>query len=107
MKHPRTALTLAAATCLSLLAIPQVASAGPIENACLSSGRAPGAALCSCIQRAADATLTRRDQRTAARFFSDPGRAQDVRMSTRESDNAFWARYRQFGATAEAQCARG
>lgn len=107
MKQRLTALTLAAATGLSMLGAPQGAVAGPIENACLGSGRATGAVLCACIQRAADGTLTRREQRAAARFFSDPGRAQDVRMSTREKDNAFWARYRQFGATAEAQCRRG
>lgn len=107
MKQRLMVLGMAVATGMSALATPNGAAAGPVDNACLASGRAPGAALCTCIQRAADATLTRRDQRAAARFFRDPGRAQDVRMSSRESDNAFWARYRQFVATAEAQCAAG
>jgi hypothetical protein len=106
MKQHITALALAAGAGMWLAAAPQAAHAGPIERACLGSARGPAPALCGCIQQVADATLTRRDQRAAARFFSDPGRAQEVRMSTRQSDNEFWSRYRQFGSVAEAQCAR-
>lgn len=84
------------------------AQAGPIENACLRSDRGAGRSLCGCIQQVADVTLGRSDQRTAARFFRDPHKAQEVRTSKDESDAAFWARYRQFGNAAEAQCsARG
>lgn len=90
-----------------LLSLPVVASAGVIERACLSSDRAFGnRPLCSCIQQAADRTLTARDQRQAARLFRDPDRAQQVRMSTRRSDEAFWTRYQSFGAFAEVVCAR-
>ncbi|MCL4187735.1 MAG: hypothetical protein KJZ85_09010 [Rhodobacteraceae bacterium] len=84
------------------------AVAGPIESACNASGRqAASRALCACIQVAADATLTRSDQRRASRFFSDPHQAQEVRMSKSDSDSAFWDRYRAFGALAESRCARG
>lgn len=82
--------------------------AGPIEQACLRSGReAASRALCGCIQQVADRTLTNADQRRAAKFFSDPHRAQEVRQSDRTSEEAFWLRYKNFGATAEAFCAQG
>jgi hypothetical protein len=81
------------------------ASAGPIERACLQSGRqAATPALCGCIQRAADQTLSRADQSRAATFFRDPHRAQEVRQSKRAADEEFWRRYRAFGAAAESAC---
>lgn len=94
-------LILAAA--LAALSTPVVA--GPIERACLQSDR-PGVSrgVCGCIQKAADVTLSRRDQRQAARFFRDPHRAQEVRQSDRRSDEAFWQRYKRFGATAAGSC---
>ena len=80
--------------------------AGPIESACNRSDRAQAnPALCRCIDTVAQQTLTRSEQRRAARFFTDPDLAQEVRMSKRESDNVFWDRYRAFGATAEQYCA--
>lgn len=79
-------------------------AAGPIHDACLRSDRAAGRSLCRCIQKAADGTLSRRDQRAAAQFFRDPHKAQEVRMSKRRSDNAFWSRYRVFGSVAERTC---
>lgn len=83
------------------------AEAGPIDNACAQSQRTmQGVALCGCIQQVADMTLSRSDQRRAAGFFRDAQEAQEVRMSKRDSDNAFWARYKNFAATAEAYCAR-
>ena len=76
-----------------------------IERACLKSDRGQGnRSLCGCIQDAANLTLTSRDQRHAATFFSDPHRAQEVRQSDRRSDEAFWERYRNFGQTAETFC---
>ncbi len=86
--------------------LPLAAMAGPIENACLKSDRkAASRSLCTCIQQAADMTLTGSDQRRAAKFFRDPDEAQTVRMSKSDNDNAFWARYRSFGDMAEAYCA--
>lgn len=82
-----------------------LAMAGPIDSACVRSDRARGnAPLCGCIQQVANQTLSRSDQRLAATFFRDPHRAQEVRMSKRDADNAFWARYKRFADTAEAYC---
>lgn len=108
---PRSNRSLASAVLAATIAVTTLgtsaALAGPIQNACIESPRARGdRALCGCVQAAADATLTRGDQRRAARFFRDPHRAQEVRMSKSDSDNAFWARYRNFGDLAEARCAR-
>lgn len=82
-----------------------LAEAGPIESACLRSGNAnASAALCGCIQQVADMTLGRTDQQRAAKFFQNPDKAQEVRMSKTENDNAFWQRYANFGSTAESVC---
>ncbi|MCB6178249.1 hypothetical protein LHP98_08915 [Rhodobacter sp. Har01] len=83
-----------------------VAAAGPIESACLRSGRdAASRALCGCIQEVADMTLKGNDQRRAAKFFRDPELAHEVWISQRPDDDAFWNRYKQFGEMAEAYCA--
>lgn len=79
--------------------------ANPVERACNSSDRsAANARLCSCIGGVARATLSRSDMRQAARFFRDPARAEEMRMSDRRSDEAFWDRYSDFGDAAAAQC---
>lgn len=97
--------TLIAASLLAL-ALPMSAMAGPIENACLKSGRQQAnRSLCGCIQQVADMTLQGGDQRQAAKFFKDPEQAQKVRMSKSDRDNAFWARYKNFSETAAAYCA--
>lgn len=102
MKTP----VFAAITSLILLA-PVAAFAGPVENACNRSDR-PGTnrALCRCIDAVASQTLTRSEQRRAARFFSNPDEAQSVRMSRSAADNEFWSRYRAFGEAAERSCVR-
>jgi hypothetical protein len=82
------------------------AQAGPIQSACLRSDRdAANRSLCSCIQQVADMTLVGSDQRRAAKFFSDPDKANETWLSQRASDDAFWDRYKNFGQTAEAYCA--
>lgn len=86
-------------------AVTGTAEAGTIERACLASDRPKSRALCGCIQQAADVTLNGRDQKQAAQFFADPHRAQQIRQSGRPSDEQFWTRYKNFGATAEAYCA--
>ncbi len=84
---------------------PAIASAGPVESACVRSDRPQATrALCRCIDSVARRTLTRSEQRRAASFFRDPQLAQDVRMSKSDRDNAFWARYRAFGDAAERTC---
>lgn len=78
-----------------------------IRSACLGSERGQGeAVLCTCIQDAADLTLTTRDQRRASAFFDNPDRAQSVRQSNRRQDEEFWGRYRNFSDMAEALCGR-
>ncbi len=61
--------------------------------------------MCSCIQNAANQTLRGSDQGRAAAFFRDPEKAHEVWISQSSSDDAFWDRYKHFGATAEAFCA--
>ncbi|MFV0409540.1 MAG: hypothetical protein ACK5LJ_07530 [Paracoccus sp. (in: a-proteobacteria)] len=92
------------ATAAIVLTAP-LAMAGPIDSACTRSDRgARQPALCGCVQQVADQTLSRSDQRRAASFFRDPHKAQEVRMSQRDSDNAFWARYKRFTGAAERYC---
>ena len=101
----KNTLTLAVCTALAL-AIAAPSFAGPIESACLRSDRkAANRTLCGCIQQVADMTLRGGDQRRAAAFFRDPDKAQQVKMSKRNNDDAFWDRYRAFGEQAEAYCA--
>jgi len=86
--------------------LPVIASAGPVEQACNRSSRdAANRALCNCIGQVADMALRGSDQRRAASFFKDPDRAQQVKMSQRDADDAFWDRYKVFGEQAEARCA--
>ena len=84
---------------------PAQAASGEISRACRISDR-PAATprLCRCIQRVANETLNRSERRKAARFFSDPHRAQEIKMSNRGSDERFWKRYKAFGELAQAIC---
>ena len=80
------------------------AQANTIRQACLTSERVSSPGLCSCIQAAADRTLSARDQKVAASFFKDPDRAEEMRMSKRRTHEAFWDRYKEFGAVAASVC---
>lgn len=81
------------------------AEANIIKRACMKSDRQyANPSLCGCIQLVADITLSRRDQKTAAKFFRDPHRAQEVRQSGRANDAQFWTKYRAFGQSAESYC---
>ena len=81
------------------------AEARVIERACMQSDRQQAnRALCGCIQLVADITLSRRDQKMAAKFFRDPHRAQEVRQSSSPNDAQFWTKYRAFGQSAESYC---
>ncbi|MBV2358493.1 arginine transporter [Thalassococcus sp. CAU 1522] len=80
-------------------------SSGPISKACLGSGRkAANGRLCGCIQGVANRSLSGGDQRMAAKFFSDPHRAQEIRQSDNRSHEAFWQRYKAFAAQSEQIC---
>ncbi len=78
--------------------------AGSIEQACNSSPRNAAPATCLCIQKVADIKLTRGDQKQAAKFFSDPQLAQDIRQSDNPSNERFWLRYKEFGSLAAQHC---
>ncbi len=98
------ALTVALAP-VAVFTTSGMAIAGPIDRACMASDRkARSFRLCTCIQQVADRTLSRGDQRMAARFFRDPQRAQDIRQSDNASHEVFWRKYRAFGETAAAMC---
>ena len=97
--------TMAAAACFVLVSCGAGRVSGEIGNACMNGGRsAANSALCSCVQRAANQTLRGSDQARAAEFFADPHLAQETRQSNRSTDEAFWARYRNFANTAESMC---
>ena len=88
---------------LMLCALPLYAN--PVEQACNASDRTASRSLCACIGKVAAATLSGSDQRRAAKFFRDPAEAQKVRASDSRSNEAFWARYSDFGAAAQTYCA--
>uniref|UniRef100_UPI0040470FC6 arginine transporter n=1 Tax=Yoonia sp. TaxID=2212373 RepID=UPI0040470FC6 len=78
---------------------------GDVGKACMKADRnAASSSLCSCVQQAADQTLSSSEQRRAAAFFEDPQLAQDARQSSGRSSEAFWTRYKQFSATATQMC---
>jgi hypothetical protein len=99
-----TAFRFAAAMAVLLPAFSTVAEAGTIQRACMASDRGGNRALCSCIQQAADATLSGSDQRRAAKFFRDPEIAHRTWISQKPADDAFWDRYKSFGQTAASYC---
>ena len=55
----------------------------------------------------AEVALSGSDQRRAVSFFKDPEKAHKVWMSKSRGDDAFWDRYKAFGAQAEAMCGSG
>ena len=78
---------------------------GTIGSACMEAGRAAAnPALCSCVQRAANARLSGAEQRRAAEFFADPQKAQDTRQSDNAGSERFWERYKDFAALARSMC---
>lgn len=104
----KKSLVVALCAMVSVPLFPLQSIAGPIETACLRSGRdAANRAVCGCIQEVADMVLRGADQRRAAKFFRDPNLAHSVWISQKPSDDAFWDRYKQFGEMAEAYCAAG
>lgn len=107
MKHVKSAvlaLSLAPLATVSL-PVPTAQAASTIERACVKSDRkAASRPLCGCIQDVADMMLSRGDQKRAAEFFKEPHKAQVTRQSSRSSDEKFWLRYKEFGATARTYC---
>lgn len=99
----RAFLALAGAMTISATSV----AAGPVGSACLSAGRGVSPPLCACIQSVADMTLSGADQKMAARLFADPEKAEEIRVSDRARNKAFWARYQGFASTAGSVCAAG
>ena len=80
-------------------------AANLIERACLKAGRTGATReLCGCIQRVANQSLGKSDQRLAASFFKKPHKAQVIRQSDRASHEAFWTRYKKWSASAKETC---
>jgi hypothetical protein len=102
MKHVILAAFIALIT---LPATAPVAEAGRISRACIKAGRSSATpALCRCVQRQANRTLSFSDRRRAAKFFRKPQMAQDVRQSDSPKLEAFWKRYKAFGQAAKTRC---
>ena len=99
-------LTVRAAIAAGLVCVATAGMAGPVERACNKSDRdAANASVCACIGQVADITLNGADQRRAAKLFNDPEKANATWISQTANDDAFWDRYKAFGAQAEAYCA--
>lgn len=78
---------------------------GPISKACLQSDRKKKSRqLCTCIQAAADKTLSRSDQRRSVAFYDNPHLAQEIRTSDRAQDEKFWDAYAEYGRQAQKMC---
>ncbi len=97
---------LLVALCAALVtAVAHSADAAKIKQACLASDRSAATRdRCSCIQRVANQALTRSDQNTVAKWFTDPHQAQQLKMSQTARDDALWDRYQNFGQMAQAIC---
>ncbi len=105
MKSLFTAAVAATFLCSTHLAGP--AGAGTISRACLKSDRnAATRSMCRCIQKVANQSLSRSDQKLAASFFEDPHKAQEIRQSGNNSHERFWLRYKDFGTVVSATCGR-
>jgi uncharacterized protein YfaQ (DUF2300 family) len=81
------------------------AFAGSVQQACLTAG--PSKAnyrVCRCIQSAADATLSVKDQSLAAAIIRNPDNVTELKSSKRRNHALFMEGYSQFGELARAFC---
>jgi hypothetical protein len=98
-------VVLSIAMLLSVAPVPAFAGLGVIDRACRNSDRqASSPKLCSCIQKVANANLNIRERRKVAKWFKDPSKAEQVRMSDRSGDEALWQKYKAFGKRAQSSC---
>lgn len=86
-------------------ALPHLGDANTLNRACMRSDR-DGATrqMCRCIQKTANKSLSRADQRLAASFIKDPHRAQEIRQSDQRSHEIFWKRYKKFETSVVSSC---
>lgn len=100
-------LTLALLGALAAPVLTAPAEAGVMSRACMVSDRkAKSRNLCNCVQRVANAELSRSNQRLAAKFFKDPHKAQEIRQSDNPLYEKFWKKYKIFGAKVGRDCKR-
>ena len=89
----------------ALLVVPTITfGAGATESACLRSDRSPGREACACAQSVADQTLSRGDQKIAARIIKDPDHFYKYYGSKNPRNQAFLERYRAWGTAAHEFC---
>ncbi len=78
---------------------------GPVYSACMAADRkAASSSTCGCVQAVANQKLSASDQSKAVAFFRDPHKSQEVRQSDNPFNEAFWKRYKAFGASASSTC---
>ena len=78
---------------------------GPIFKACQADNRkAASRARCGCVQAVADQSLSASDQKRGTRYFTDPGKLQEVRQSDNPGNERFWLAWKAFGQAAAKQC---
>ncbi|MFD2740449.1 hypothetical protein ACFSUD_12750 [Sulfitobacter aestuarii] len=86
---------------------PVLFARGPIQQACETQGRrAATPARCGCVQAIANQSLSRSEQRRAAKMFKDPHEFQEMRQSNNPKHEQFWRAWKTFGQNAAAACDR-
>ncbi|MEM9427903.1 MAG: hypothetical protein AAGA32_00190 [Pseudomonadota bacterium] len=92
-----TLLTVVVATCLA------GCGRGPgIYESCIASDLSPSVEACTCSATLANAALSRRDQRHAAKIIAEPDLFLEYQRQA--SRQAFLDRYRAWGEAVDALC---
>lgn len=100
MKH-----TLAGALAAFIMFSGHTAIAGAVQQACLTAASSKANyRVCRCIQNAADATLSHKEQSLAAAIIRNPDNVTEIKSSKRRAHEQFMQRYSQFGELAHAFC---
>ncbi|MEM9813579.1 MAG: hypothetical protein AAF913_13010 [Pseudomonadota bacterium] len=92
-------------TLLAVVAVACLAGCGGgpgIYDSCLASERSPGVEACTCSATLANAALSRRDRRHAARIIAEPDLFLEYQRQA--SRQAFLDRYRAWGEAVDALC---
>ena len=98
MKH-----TLAGACAALFIFSGQTVFAGSVQEACFSARSSKSNyRVCRCIQSAADATLSLKDQLMASAIIRNSNNATEIKSSKRHNHARFMQRYSHFGELARA-----
>lgn len=98
MKH-----TLAGACAALFIFSGNTAFASSVQQACITARSSKeNYRVCRCIQSAADATLSVKDQSLAAASIRNPDNVTELKSSKRRNHALFMERYSQFGELARA-----